>query len=90
MAEGYEEPKPEAIYRAKTYKTRGYPVASRPSYYFLWKEFLQAYDRAYRAGKPIVITEKMKELIDVAEGCVMQDQIREPIAPKRRRKRKTK
>lgn len=89
VAEGYNEPKPEAIYRAKTYKTRGYPVASRPSYYFLWKQFLSFYDAAVRSGKPIVLTEKMHEIIQLADQSLLQDQAREPLT-NRRRKRKAK
>jgi len=88
VAEGYEAPKREAIYRAKSYKTLGRPLASRPSYYHLWKFFLEEYDRAYRAGRLIAITQEMKRLIDVAESCVTQDQTREPITNRRKRKAK--
>lgn len=88
VAAHYPEPKPEAIYRAKTYKTKGRPLASRPSYYTLWREFLAEYDRAYRKHILLGITGKMKEIIDCADLCVTQDLSREPITPRRKRKRK--
>ena len=80
-------PSPEAIYRAKSYKVKNTP-ASRPSYYFLWAEFLRAWDRAHRAGKLLAVTRELKAIIDAAEGCVLQDQTHEPSTPRRKRKRK--
>lgn len=91
LAEGYTADDAsfrQAVYSAR--KSEGYPIASRPSYYGLWKMYLIAYEEAYRSGKVIGHTREMQNLIDEATRCVTQDQIREPITDRRARKKKRK
>jgi hypothetical protein len=91
---GRKAPKPEAIYRARTYELVSAEDSqtrlSHPSYYMLWRFFLDEYDKAFRAGKVLVITREMKDLIDTAEACVLKDITGEPFTARRaKRKRKS-
>lgn len=90
LAEGYNvDPKTfhQAVYSAR--KSAGRPIASRPSYYHLCQAFVREYENAYRAGKLLAITQEMKNLVDTMSACLTQDQLREPLTD-RRKKRKTK
>lgn len=88
-AEGYnvhDKSFRQAAYSAR--KSAGYKIPERPSYYMLWVEFMRSYDGAVRSGKPIVVTQEMKNIIDVAEHCIIHDKVREPVKRKRKVKRK--
>lgn len=88
---GYESPSPSALHRARTYETKGRPPPTRPSYYTLCKEYLEAHSRAVSKGLIISMTREMKVLLDLMERCILQDKMREPLTPRRvRKKRKAK
>lgn len=84
----YDEPSDQAISRVKGYKLKGRPPASRPSYYFLWKQFLSEYDRAYREGKTIALTKEMHALVSTADACITRDLSREPLTKRKRKAKK--
>lgn len=88
---GYDEPRPEAIYRARNYVTKGRAPASRPTYAFLWDEFLEAHAAALAKGIPVAVTQRMKDAMEVAQRCRIQDRTREPLTSRRvKKKRKAK
>src|SRR5262245_23985268 len=84
----YDEPSDQAISRAKHYKLKGRPAASRPSYYWLWKQLLAEYDRARTSGTLVVITKEMHTLIATADACLTRDLSREPLTKRRRKAKK--
>jgi hypothetical protein len=85
IAEGYEAPSRQAVNSAK--QSDGYPIAARPSYYAIVKLLCTEYEKAVRSGKLIVVTQEMKDLIDIGSDCLLQDQIREPTTTKRRKRK---
>lgn len=90
VAAGHEEPKRQAIQ-----SVRNRPNASaapvRPSYYTLWKEYIATRDNALAKGFALAETARMKEILVLAEHCIMQDKLREPLTARRvRKKRKPK
>lgn len=79
IAESIPEPSPQAIYRARTFAFKG---RRRPSYQFLWAEYLSEYRAAVARGVPIAITASLKEIAILAEAQIEQDK-----KPKPKRKR---
>lgn len=89
LAEGYEiDPKTfhQAVYSARKRNPR--PLAARPSYYQLCQAFVREYESAYRAGKMLIITQEMKNLIDTMSSCLLVEQLREPLTERRSKRKK--